>query len=315
VILKAIAKSREQRYQTAEEFAAALQPMANAGAVLSEPSFSDANMPPFEATFAQQSRGTPVPTAPSIPTVTPIPTVPVQPRAGKASISAPAATAPVIPTKESARPGAAQPTVLNKIAPAPDSFFVKSAEQHVLVQSRKFGLKNLVMIAVLLAAAMVVAGVGYLKYQAFRRVQIENAVNEKLSAAPSASLRNAGIHVSVSEKREVTLDGDVASQDDFSAAESLVSLVPGVVHVRNRLRVVAPVRSGQTTGQNGTPPDSADSLIQEGVESMDAGDYSSAIDSFTKAATANPSNKKAQDWLGRAKKAQKTEEELLKNRH
>jgi serine/threonine protein kinase len=315
VILKAIAKPREQRYQTAEEFAAALQQVGNAGTVPSEPSFSDARILPFQGTFAQQSRGNPVPSAPSIPRVTPIPTVPVQPRApSKASTSAPATPAPVVPIA-AVLPAAAQPSVVNQIAPPPDSHFVNSAEQHVLVQPRKFGLKNLVMIVVLLLAAVVVVGVGYLKYQALRRVQIENAVNEKLSAAPSASLRNAGIHASVSEKHEVTLDGDVASQDDFSTAESLVSSVPGVVRVRNRLRVVAPVQSGQTTGQSGIPPDSADSLIQNGVESMDAGDYSSAMESFSKAAAANPGNKKAQDWLDRAKRAQKTEEELLKNRH
>jgi serine/threonine protein kinase len=314
VILKAIDKSREQRYQTAEEFAVALQQVANAGGVVSGPTVPDASTSHFQATSVQSTRATPVPNASSIPNVAPIPTVPVQPRTtSNAGPSAPAASTPLIPTRAETQPAPAQPAV-NESASAPDSLFVKSAEQHVLVQPRKFGLKNLVMIVLLLVAILVVAGVGYLKYQAFRRVQIENAVNEKLNGAPSASLRNAGIHVSVSDKREVTLDGDVTSQDDFAMAASLAQSVSGAVDVRNRLRVVAPVQSGRSTGQ-GNPPDSTDSLIQKGVESMDTGDYPAAIDTFSKAAAGDPSNKKAQEWLDRAKKAQKTEEELLQNRH
>lgn len=312
VILKAIDKSREQRYQTAEEFAAALQQIANTGPAVSEPGFSNAKIAAFPSTFEQPSRATPVPTAPSVPGVTPIPAAPTQPRAAT-DASVPATTAPIIPSNPSTQPAATKPAAVS--AATPDSLFIESAEQHLLVQPRKFGVKNLVMIAVLLVAVAVVAGVGYLKYQAVRRVQIENAVNEKLSSAPSASLRSAAVHVFVSDKREVTLDGDVASQDDSSTAESLVSMVPGVVAVNNRLRIAATVPSTQTPGQGGTPPDSPDSLIQKGVESLDAGDYPSAIDSFTKAAAADPNNKKTQEWITRARKAQKTEEGLLKNRH
>jgi serine/threonine protein kinase len=314
VILKAIDKSREQRYQTAEEFAAALQQVASAGAAVSERGFSDANIPAFQATFEQPSRAIPLPNAPSVPKGTLVPTVPDRARpANKGNVAEPTNPAPVIPSSLSTQPAATQPVAVS--AATPDSLFIQSAEQHVLVQPRKFGIKNLVMTVVLFMAVVVVAGVGYLKYQAFRRVQIENAVNEKLSSAPSASLRSAAIHVFVSDRREVTLDGDVASQDDSSTAESLVSSVPGVVQVSNRLRIAATAPSAQTTGQSGTPADAADSLIQKGVESLDAGDYPSAIDSFTKAAAADPSNHKAQEWTTRARQAQKTEEELLKNRH
>jgi len=46
---------------------------------------------------------------------------------------------------------------------------------------------------------------------------------------------------------------------------------------------------------------------------MDSGDYASAIDYFTRAAS-DPNNKSAPELLDLAKRAQKTEEELLKKR-
>jgi hypothetical protein len=47
---------------------------------------------------------------------------------------------------------------------------------------------------------------------------------------------------------------------------------------------------------------------------MDAGDYPSAIDCFTKAAADPVANQKAQELLDRAHQAQTTEQKLLKNR-
>lgn len=143
-------------------------------------------------------------------------------------------------------------------------------------------------------------------------MQIENAVNAKLNSASSESLRNGAIRVRVSSAREVTLDGAVQTPDDFATAESLAASVHGVVGVRNRLRVIAQPQNGQNP-----PPaqaESPDSLIQKGMGFLDTGDYPSAIDSFNKALTADPSSKQAQDSLARAKKAQQAEEELLKKR-
>ena len=126
------------------------------------------------------------------------------------------------------------------------------------------------------------------------------------NAAPSATLRAAGIRVFVSDKREVTLDGIVLSQEDLNLVESLTTSVPGVTHVNNRIRIVPPV---QPRGQ----AESSESLINRGTAFLDAGDYPSAIDCFTKAA-ADPNNKGAQELLDRARRAQQTEEKLLKNR-
>ncbi len=314
VILKAIDKSTEQRYQTAEEFAWALEQVASPG--ISEPSLPEASAPSFRATFMEgSSRATPVPAPPPVPAIPPPSAGSVEPRtAGNARTPVPAAAAPEVPSAEVVRTVAIEPPVGNVKAPAPDSLFVKSAEQHVFVQPRKLGIKNVIVITLLIVAAAVVGGVGYLKYQAFRRVQIENAVNDRLGAAPSVSLRNAGIRVSVSNTREVTLDGEVTTQADFATAESLAASVPGVAEVSNRIRVVAPP-NGQSTGQGGSPAESPDSLIQKGLGFMDTGDYASAIDCFTRAAAGPEGNPKAQALVDQARRAQQTEEKLLRSRH
>jgi serine/threonine protein kinase len=314
VILKAIDKSREQRYQTAEEFALALEQVASDG--ISEASFPEVNASSLQAPFVQgSSRAATEPIPPTVRAIPPTSTGSAQSRStSNVSTPAPTTKTAAMGSDELAQPGAIPPLAGNINVGAPDSLFVKSAEQHVFVQPRKLGIKNVIVIALLIVAAAVVSGVGYVKYQAFRRVQIENAVNDRLNSAPSASLRNAGIRVSVSNTREVTLDGDVTAQADFAIAESLAASVPGVVDVRNRIRVVAP-QSGQTAGQNASPAESPDSLIQKGIGFMDAGDYPSAIDCFTKAAAGPKGNPKAQALVDQARRAQQTEEKLLRSRH
>ena len=148
------------------------------------------------------------------------------------------------------------------------------------------------------------------KYQAIQRDRIESGVTDKLNAAPSATLRAAGIRVFVSDKHEVTLDGIVKSQEDFNLAQSLTTSVPGVTVVNNRVRVVLPSQPG---GQTGGQTETSESLINRGVAFLDAGDYPSAIDCFTKA-LADPNNKGAKELLDRARRAQQTEGKLLRNR-
>jgi hypothetical protein len=311
VILKAIDKSREQRFQTAEDFTAAL------GQIASDDMGSQvANVAP--SAFPQApSWTTSLPQAPSsqasVPRSLQVSQVSAQPEPVR---TANAVTPPPSTVLPQARPITAQRVAPQPAATSvkadqpPDSLFVKSAEQHLFLQPRKFRLKNLIVIVVLLIAAALVAGVGYLKYQSIQRMRIESGVTEKLSAAPSATLRGAGIRVFVSDMREVTLDGNVASQEDFTLAESLATSVPGVTHVNNRVRINPQVQTG---GQTGSQTASPESLINRGNAFLDAGDYSSAIDCFTKAA-ADPNNKGARELLERARQAQQTEEKLLKNR-
>jgi tetratricopeptide (TPR) repeat protein len=118
----------------------------------------------------------------------------------------------------------------------------------------------------------------------------------------------------------VFLDGNVSSSDDLNAAEALAASVPGVAGVTNRVRVVPAVVPAVGAAvvpavvvPATTPAGSAESLISKGTAFLDAGDYAAAIDCFQKA-SADPNNKSAKELLDRARRAQKTEEELLRNR-
>jgi serine/threonine-protein kinase len=294
VILKAIDKARDQRFQSAEELIAALDQIGT-DSVRDEQVLNDQSASGSAPSVFPGSQATPVPTkaAPSVPanTVTP-----------PSSAVAPLAVAIT-----------AQPSLSSSVSTAPppaDSVLVKSAAQHLFLQPRTFRLKHLLILLVLGFAAVFVAGVGYLKYQSLRRMRIESAVTEKLNTAPSATLRQAALRVFVSDRREVVLDGNVSSKEDSASAEALAASVPGVSRVTNRVRVIPAVIPGR--GPTGAA-ESADSLIHRGTAFLDSGDYSAAIDCFRKAA-ADPKNKGAQELLDRAQRAQKTEEELLRKR-
>lgn len=294
LILKAIDKSREQRFQTGEEFVAALNQVANEPATV-EPIAIDP-VPNVGATAlfgASRTAPAPVKTGSSVAASPP----PSPSRVASVAVSTMPQPSP------SSHPGTPSPA---------DPALVNSAAQHLFVQPRTFRLKHALILLVLGVAAVVVAGVGYLKYQSFQRVRIENAVTEKLTTAPSSTLRQAPLRVFVSDTREVILDGNVVSADDFTSAERLAALVPGVTRVTNRLKVIPP--SGSGTAAAGTSGESAQSLIEKGTGLLDSGDYPAAIDSFTKATVADPNNKRAKELLEQAQRAQKTEQELLRKR-
>ena len=329
VIVKAIDKSRDLRYQTADELIAALEqvPADPAGIVQaarppvvatpvpgSTPSSgqrSSAQTPPSARTVAIPPPTGVAPSAPT-PRTTPIPTTPA-PLPPPGSGTTPAWQP--VPSTTQVAPPQTIPTVAavpqSTVGPVnqPDSGLVKSAEQHVLLQPKKTGVKSFIVVMVLLIAVAVVSAVGYLKYQEIRRVRIETAINEKLSAASSEPLHS--VRVSVSEKREVTLDGKVASMQDFAMATTLAASVDGVTYVNNRLAVDTPK---PTQNPGGTQTESPQSLIDKGTAFLDTGDYSSAIDCFARAAADPGTKDKAQALLERAQRAQATEEKLLKNR-
>ena len=299
VILKAIDKSREQRFQTAEEFVAALNQVTNEQ-VPNEPALDDRRLndptPNIGATsLFRSSQTSPIPkkTGPSV---------------------AASVMTPPLPT---AVPTAAGPLSAGGVSGAlpADSVLVKSAAQHLFLQPRTFRLKHLLVLMVLGLAAAFVVGFGYLKYQSLQRMGIERAVTEKLNTAPSPTLRQSAVRVFVSEAREVTLDGNVSSADDFRSAEALAASVPGVTHVTNRISVIPAVIPAVIPSKvpGAIPGESAESLIHKGTAFLDDGDYPAAIECFRKAA-ADPNNKGAQTLLDRAQRAQKTEEELLKRR-
>jgi hypothetical protein len=272
VILKAMEKSREQRFQTAEEFVAALD-QVTAGGV------GDAAAGAATARSAMQAA--PASTSSIGGAATPVSTI-AAPSSAEVTAGAPASVAAIVQS-----------------APVADPAVINSAAQHVFLPPKGVGAKLILRVVLVLVAAALVAGAGYLKFRSVRKIRIKNAVVEKLKAAPSETLRGADLRVWVSDDRDVTLDGAVRGAEDSSMAGSLAGSVPGVAHVRNRLIVV--------------PVESSDSLVNKGMTFLDAGDYSSAIDCFRKA-SADPNNKAAKDLLDQAVRAQRTEEELLKNR-
>jgi tetratricopeptide (TPR) repeat protein len=193
-------------------------------------------------------------------------------------------------------------------APSAQPPLPKSAAQHVFLQQRTFKARNVLVLIGLWLALVLIAGVGYLKYRTMQRMKIENAVEESLKSAPSPSVRAAHIRVSVSDTGEVILDGVVPSMGDSNTAASLSAAVSGVSRVNNRLQVVP-----RAPPPNTNDAENSDALVNKGKASLDAGDYATAIDCFTKAVN-DPNNKSARELLERAQRAQRTEAELLKKR-
>jgi eukaryotic-like serine/threonine-protein kinase len=307
VILKAIDKSRDQRFQTADEMIAALDQVASEFSsgyvVVPKASVSGVATPPSTPTpSSRASQVTPLPKTERLVTPPTTSTTPVSPAFAPVQMPTPVNTTPV-----SSSPSAtAQPATP---VPLPNSRMIKSAAQHVFLQHRTLKPKNLVMLSVIgLAAILLFGGLGYVKYRSIRRMKIEQAVVSGIQSAPSATLRTAHISVAVDDAGAVTLDGVVASSSDSSAAESLTTSVSGVTHVNNRLQIVSSI-----TPPAPNPAETSDSLVNKGMASMDSGDYAAAIDYFTKAAS-DPNNKSAPELLDLARRAQKTEEDLLRKR-
>jgi len=302
VILKAIDKSREQRFQTAEEFVAALDEVATDVAKESGPDHQlvDDPIPHVGATsLFCSSQALPVPSK-------------TGPSAAANGMPTPRSTAAPLAVPASAPASQTNPA---STAPPADSVLVKSAAQHLFLQPRTFRLKHFLILMVLGLAAVLVVGFGYLKYQSLRRMEIERAVTEKLTTASSPTLRQAAVTVFVSDTREVILGGNLSSPEDLASAEALASSVPGVTHVTNRISVIPAVVPAVVPSKvpGGVPAESAESLIHRGTAFLDDGDYQAAIECFRKAA-ADSNNKGAQALLDRAQRAQKTEEELLRKR-
>lgn len=351
VILKAIDKSRDLRFQTAEEFIAALDEVA-ADQVIGDQAVNEplANAIVENAQTANaQPPSVPV-TRRTLPNLNPPPSIPIaqapaaQPSGSQVRATQPSATpsrasqvsptppksqpslaanvstpkpAPTLPrTLPLTQPVAAAPSAAASLSPAPpaDSAVLNSAAQHVFVPPRKFQLAQVVALVVLLLAAVLVAGVGYVKYQAYRRIKIENAITARFNAVPA--LHQAELRVFVSDKREVTLDGKVSSKDDFIAAGDLAASVRGVTSVVNRVEYPpsTPAIVPQVISP-AVPSETPESLIGEGTKFMDDGNYAEAIASFNKAAAADPNNARARELVNQATQAQKTEELLLKSRH
>jgi hypothetical protein len=199
VILKAMEKSPEHRFQSAAEFVAALDSVTTS------------------ATGGEAS-------------------VRLSTAAVSASTATGVATPPPMTAAATGTPAAGTPAQSAVSAPAA---VIASADQHVFLPPKRGGAKLWLRLLAVALAAIVVVGAGYLKYQSGQRERIRSAVADKLKNGPWESLRNADVRVLVSNRNEVTLDGAVGGATDSALAESLASSVAGVAHVRNQLIVVA----------------------------------------------------------------------------
>ena len=278
VILKAMEKSRENRFQTAEEFVAALDQInvdqVTAGGVAAVTVGTAAPGPTMQTAPAPATAGVAVITRAGVPPTTSAASTPVSPPSG----------------------------VIVQSPASPDPAVINSAAQHVFLPPRSLNAKLLLRVVIVLLAAALVGGAGYLKFQSARRARIKSDVMQTLKDAPSPTLRSADLRVWVSNDRDVTLDGAVHGIEDSALAEWLAGSVPGVSHVHNRL-IVMPAVATITS----------ESLVNKGIAFLDTGDYASAIDCFRQA-SADPNNKAAKQLLDQAQRAQQTEEELLKTR-
>src|SRR5215472_4178959 len=193
LILKAIDKSRDLRYQTAEEFIAALDQVAGdlpASQNIPTPSVGTSNV------VATPVAPSPVPRASHVaPTPTPkplaSPSITAPPKGDSTAYASVMLSPPVSPPPPTASQSGftavpAQPVAPAVQTPLPDSRMVKSAAQHVFLQHRTFRLRNLIVLALLsLAAIVVIGGLGYVKYRTLQRQRIENAVLQGMQSAPS----------------------------------------------------------------------------------------------------------------------------------
>ncbi len=293
VILKAIDKDRGARFQDADEFISALEQVdieipgsRNIGETRGTPA---AGLPNTVPTLAPQAPQVSLPVGGS-----------TEPAAGSAPSAASSSASVMLSS-----PASPPPAVVR--VPAATTPLPKSAAQHVFVQHRSYKARNVVMMVGVALALILISGVGYLKYRSMQRLRIQNAVMQSLHSAPANGLRSAHINVSVSDTGDVILDGNVPSSADSSVAQELAATVPGVSHVNNRLQVVQPPPPPGNQGET------SDALVNKGMAFMDAGDYPSAIDCFTRAA-GDPNNKSAKELLDLARRAQDTEQKLLKNR-
>jgi len=103
----------------------------------------------------------------------------------------------------------------------------------------------------------------------------------------------------------------------FEEAQSRAPNHPDVADSRRRMRrLFAEERPQAPVARKPPPIDTGrlQSLLQQGKQAMDRGDYDAAINAFEAATLVDPASELAQAGLARARKAKAAEEELLRKR-
>ncbi|HEY6968569.1 MAG TPA: protein kinase [Candidatus Angelobacter sp.] len=327
VLMKALEKRRERRFQTADEMLAALRNPA---------AFAGNGTGAFAATKVFTARTDDQPTAALASGV-----------AAAAAQRSPAITpAKPAPAKiESPKPVEAPAPAIRTGAFAPITLHDKGKR---------------LRIAMVTIVVVVCAAIGYmlLKVNARRNaalqehdVALHDLIAGKLQSSPQLQGKAQNITVTVNSDA-VTLSGNVPLPGDKEEAENLARAVSGVSSVENNIVVsettantVTPASGNSTSSvdstHNNTMPQASDSsaksnggvknsgatrsqtnvnlarsqantLIKLGNQKLDDGKYAAAIADFQHALRLDRNNSEARAGLDRAHRAQKTEEELEK---
>ncbi|HXZ28763.1 MAG TPA: protein kinase [Terriglobales bacterium] len=157
--------------------------------------------------------------------------------------------------------------------------------------------------------------------------EIAAAVTGALTASPALKGETIGVAV---HEGVVTLTGPLDTPAQAAAAIALASAVPGAKRVSNQMKVRPTVEHEAPAAavESKPPPDRdeerarraqqgarrARDLVTGGDRQLNAGDYDAAIASFQAALEAEPGNRAARQGLARAQQAKRAEEEILKRR-
>lgn len=321
LLMKALEKKREQRFQSADEMLAAMRNPAE---------------------FAKETnsdRGAFAPT-----TVTKKPVLAEQEPTAALSSSA-------IAMAEKQRAVSATPARDAEVAPPS----VKTAQEFKPVVAKDKNRRWRIMLVA--TAVIVFAVVGYFLLKVNERrdaalqehdAAIHDLVVQKLQSSPALQSHSQNITVTVNSDT-VTLGGNVPAASDKDEAGIEARAVPGVAGVVNNIAVVAPAipklspdqvetrgdkpeTKPQAASHASAPPVASapkkssknsgfadalafrqvDVLLKIGGQQLDNGNYAAAIAIFQQALRLNPNNAEARKGLQRAREAQKTEEDILK---
>lgn len=327
LLMKALEKDRERRFQSADEMSEALdQPQQWATTAFYTPEALSAAPPPAAAAPSSARRMTP-PRAmtPPRPVTPPRVMTPPHPVTPPRAITPPRVVAPAPPRMvEPAPPARPRPV------PPP--------------ASSSSGLWITILIVLV---AIGVAGGAYLYYHR------PGLTGESAAAAPaqpsdasilaeiqrtlatSDSTRNAAFEATVQDG-VATLTGKTTRKNEAEMAGALVAGIAGVKQVKNEIEVEQPpavkppeeppaesssaasepaaAARRQLAREEGGKRRRVMELLRQGRSQVEGGEYAAAISTFQEALTLEPNNRLAQEGLRRAQKAKQTEDEILRRR-
>jgi serine/threonine-protein kinase len=330
LLMKALEKKREQRFQSAQEMLAALHNPEEWAAKNKAPELMPTQVASNVSTAAAAA-----PATIAIPPPTPV--APPKPQSVAATVE-PARTQEVKPPS---------PAVVEK----PKPVFIPATPTD---QGRIWR----VLIVALVVVVCIVAGYGLVKATQRRNEALRNhnmiLRNLVLEKIKSSAMVGKNIDVTI-DSDVATLTGSVPLPSDKDAAANLARSVDGIATVTNNIQVVGlPAQKPPSSGAGSQPPtDSSNGnqaqaqpaaqpsqgslrnnlantaqqrssrsnaantarvneLIRQAGAELDNGQYTAAINDFQKAAQLDPGNTAARNGITRARSARAAEQRILK---